>query len=186
MGGKSRRQKRNGRSSSPFVMLHWHLLDSQGWHRLSPRAVLAYVYLARAYNGENNGSIGMSARRLALLMGCNKATAARALRELEDAGFITTMKVGTFSRRDRLASEYRLNNFSCDVTHEPPARTWNCQRWQVPTTVAPVQPHGRTRGPLRPQSPPHGRISETVKGQIGQSTVAPSSTHLESSHLDTE
>ena len=183
IAGKKRRHK--GRSASPFVMLHWHLLDSRGWHALTPRACLAYIYLARFYSGKNNGLIGMAARRLATMMDCNKATASRALRELDDAGFITTMKVGTFSRRDRLASEYRLNNFSCDVTNEPPLRTWDCQRWEAPeapATVALVPPHGCTRGPLRAKTPPHGITSATVKDQNSHFTVAPSSTHLESNH----
>ncbi|MGH6864883.1 MAG: helix-turn-helix domain-containing protein [Methyloceanibacter sp.] len=102
---KRNSRKRRGRSTSPFVMLHWHLLDSQGWHALSPYARLTYLELARLYNGGNNGRISLSVRRLACQMPCDKATASRALRELEDAGFIDTMRIGTFTRKDRLASE---------------------------------------------------------------------------------
>ena len=111
-----------GRSSSPFVMLHWSILDSQGWHDLSSYARLAYPEIVRKWRGPgtNNGRIAMSARDLALRIGCGKSTAARALTELDDAGFIRCMKVGTFKRKDRHASEYRINIYRCDVTGDTP------------------------------------------------------------------
>jgi hypothetical protein len=78
----SRKRKASGRSSSPFVMLHWMILDSQGWHDLSSHARLAYPEIVRKWRGpgSNNGRIAMSARDLALRIGCGKSTSARAHR----------------------------------------------------------------------------------------------------------
>ena len=118
-----------GRSVSPFAMLHWYLLNSQGWHDLSLMARCAYVELCRRYDGANNGSIGMSARDLAKRLNRSPSHAAKALRELEDAGFITITKQGTFARKNRLASEYRLNAFISDIDSDPPDRKWNNTRW---------------------------------------------------------
>jgi hypothetical protein len=73
-------------------MLPCYMLDSYAWHVLSPHARLAYLEVARLYNGSNNGRLAMSARRLASLLPCNKDTAARALRELEDVGSLTPSK----------------------------------------------------------------------------------------------
>ena len=55
------------------------------------------------------------------------------LRVLEDAGFIETVKVGKYTRKEeeRLASEYRLTDHRCDVTGELPSRRYNPQhRWK--------------------------------------------------------
>jgi|SRR5262245_26454246 len=46
---------------------------------------------------------------------------------LEDAGFIEAVKLGSYTRKaeERKASEYRLTDLRCDVTGEPPTRTYN-------------------------------------------------------------
>ena len=171
---------RRGRSTSPFVMLHWHLLDSQGWHQLSPRARLAYLELAQLYNGENNGRIALSARRLACRMPCDKATASRALRELEDAGFIQTMRVGAFTRKDRLASEYRLTNFTCDATGEQPSRKWNGLRWQASHSPSKSYRTGARTRHSEAETPSMGRPNRTISPEFDPSTVRANRTHLES------
>jgi DNA-binding transcriptional MocR family regulator len=66
----------------------------------------------------------MSARTLAEQLGVSKSTAARALLQLEDAGFIETVKIGSFRRRDRMASEYRLTFHRCDASGSPPSRAF--------------------------------------------------------------
>ena len=78
----------------------------------------------------------MSARDLAARFGCGKATAARALTELENAGFIRCMKIGTFKRKDRHASEYRINIFRCDVTGDTLDRAWNTAKWELPNGLS--------------------------------------------------
>jgi hypothetical protein len=115
---RSRCRGNKHRNVSPFAMLHWMVIDSQGWHDLSLASRCAYVELVRRFDGENNGRIAMPARVLGERLNRSPAHAARALRELEDAGFITCTKQGTFRRKDRLASEYRLNVLRCDS--DPP------------------------------------------------------------------
>ena len=126
------RQKKGRRAKGPpYVQLHYYLLDCEAWHRLTFAARCAYIELAHLYNGINNGQLGLSVRRLAEQLPCNKNTASRALTELELAGFIEVMKVGTYTRKERHASEYRLTCYHCDVTHHPAAKTFNPnRRWK--------------------------------------------------------
>ena len=131
---RTRRSKRTQRSVSPFAMLHWYVLDSQGWHDLTLMARCSYLELSRRYDGANNGTIGMSARDLASRLNRSPSHAAKSLRELEDAGFITITKQGTFKRKNRLASEYRLNAFISDLDSDPPDRRWNNSRWDGVTS----------------------------------------------------
>jgi len=68
------------------VQLPWYLIDSVAWRSLSFVARSAFIEVARLYNGSNNGRLGLAARTLADRLGCSKATAARALNELEETG----------------------------------------------------------------------------------------------------
>ena len=68
--------------------------------------------------------LAASVRTIGERLGKSKTTAARALLELEEAGFIETVKVGRFARRDRMASEYRLTFHRCDVSHAPPSKAF--------------------------------------------------------------
>ena len=174
------RKKRRSRSKLPFVMLHWHLLDSQGWHELSPHARLAYVELCRQYNGKNNGLISMSARRLAHQLPCDKSTASRALRELDDAGFVQTMSIGTFKRKDRRASEYRLCIHPCDVTNELPVRNWNCDRWAPSNGTGESYRTGAQIKHRKTETPSTVRPKRTCSPAIDVSTVRANHTHLDS------
>ena len=164
-------RRRGGRSTSPFVMLHWHLIDSQGWHALSPHARLAYLELARLYSGDNNGCISLSARRLARQMPCDKATASRALRELEDAGFIETLRVGTFTRKDRLASEYRLCNYTCERYRRSPETELELSPLEVLRGYDPIVPHGCPNQTEGGKLPSTVSLNRTVKPQTEYSTV---------------
>ena len=79
----------------------------------------------------------MSSRRLAMLIPCHRNS--RILQELEDAGFVDTVKVGKYTRAAEklVASEYRLTDFRCDVTGEFPSRRYNERdRWE-PADVKP-------------------------------------------------
>jgi len=114
-------------SRSRFVKLPHHLLRSYAWHSLTPLQRAAYIEIAQLYDGKNNGRLAMSARMLASLIPCGRNSASRCLRCLEDTGFIDNLKFGKYTRRDeeRLASEYRLTEFRCDATGEPPSRRYN-------------------------------------------------------------
>jgi hypothetical protein len=91
-----------------FVQLFHYMLGSLAWHQLTPHARCAYIEIARCYDGTNNGRLALSARSLASQMPCNKDTAAQALRELEDAGFIETAKIGKFARKGEDSARKRV------------------------------------------------------------------------------
>jgi MarR family len=122
MKTKLRRKQGRKRTGPPFVQLYKYMLRCPAWLALSATAQAAYVRLALRYDGVNNGMLALSVRGLAQELNCDKATASRALRELEDAGFIECVKIGSFTRRNRKASEYRLTAFRCDVTGELPTK----------------------------------------------------------------
>jgi len=124
MSGKKWRNSR-----SRFVQLPYRLLKSAAWHRLTPLERCAYIEIAQIFDGKNNGHLAVSARLLASLIPCSLNSAYQSLRALEDARFVDTVKLGKYARKDeeRLASEYRLTEFRCDATGEPPSRRYNPQ-----------------------------------------------------------
>lgn len=128
---------RRRRSAGRFVALYHRLLKSHAWHSLTPLQRCGYIEIAQLYDGSNNGRLAMSTRRMAGLIPCSKNS--NVLRELEDAGFIDTIKLGKFSRveGERLASEYRLTDFKCDVTGELPSRRYNERKRWEPCDVKP-------------------------------------------------
>jgi DNA-binding transcriptional MocR family regulator len=138
-------QKRKGRSRKrqPFVMLPWYLIDCPAWRSLSFVAQAAFIRLARLYRGWNNGQLALAASTLAEALDCSKATAARSLNELEEKGFIGVQKVGTFRRRDRLASEYFLTLYPNDVTFERSTKAF--MRWQPQRSQNRINPVALTR-----------------------------------------
>jgi DNA-binding transcriptional ArsR family regulator len=127
MQTKLRRKQGRKSKSLPFVQLHKFMLESPAWLSLSPTARAAYVQLARRYDGCNNGALGLSVRMLADELNKSMNTAARALIELEDAGFIDAVKIGRFNRK-RHASEYRLTMYRCDITGELPTKKFMRQK----------------------------------------------------------
>lgn len=119
MAHRSRKAKRNGPT---FVALFHYMLDSAGYRALSMTGRAALVEVASLYHGDNNGRLVAPVRWLADRLGTGKSTAARALLELEEKGFIETVKLGSFTRHNRTAAEYRLTFHHCDVDHRLPSK----------------------------------------------------------------
>jgi hypothetical protein len=138
MQTKLRRKQGRRSNGPPFVQLFKYMLKSPAWLGLSCNARAAYIQLALRYDGCNNGMLALSARTLGHELQCDKATAARALIELENAGFIQTTKIGAFARK-RQASEYRLTTLRCDATGELPSKAF--------MRLIPVPPRQRRRDP---------------------------------------
>jgi hypothetical protein len=177
-----RRKRGRKAKGPPFVQLHYFLLDSAAWHGLSLAARAAYIELARVYNGINNGSIAMSVRRLAAAVPCNKDTAVRVLDELESSGFIEVAKIGTFKRKEKRATEYRLDAYRCDVTGKLPAKRFDPSKKYVALLS---ENFGQTVRKNRTESREHEqavRNFRTVATKIDESTVRPNRTHIESNH----
>ena len=119
------------RGVARFLSLPHQLLKSHAWHRLTPLQRCGYIEISQLYDGTNNGRLAMSTRRLAGLIPCSKNS--RILNELEDAGFIETVRMGHYTRKaeERTATEYRLTDLKCDVTGELPTRKYNERhRWE--------------------------------------------------------
>ena len=99
-----------------YIRLHHYLPKTSAWLGLSAAARAVYVQIAFRYNGANNGRIAYSVRDAAAECRLNKDTASRAFKELVDGGFIEETRHGGLSRKTRVASEWRLTEYRCDLT----------------------------------------------------------------------
>ena len=140
MGNKRRRK-----SGRRFIQLWTNVKRSTAYHGLSLAGRCALFELLDRYSGINNGFIAMSVRELAAKLNCHHATAARALRELDDAGLVRPTTVGAW--RGRRASEWRLTFYRCDRSHDLPVTNWPevCVASQ-PAKVAPMRHNGSDCG----------------------------------------
>ena len=111
------------RATERYVRLTYGMLQSQAWQSLEANARAIYVELAMLYRGvgTNNGQIGFSARQAARAILVSPATAARAMVQLQDHGFIIAVTKGNFTHKRR-ATRWRLTEFHCDVTGQPASR----------------------------------------------------------------
>jgi hypothetical protein len=119
-----KRRNRNKRRDAPHVRLYHVLLDSPAYLSLSCAARAVLIEIWRAFNGTNNGRIGLSVRRASERCKIARGTAARAFVELQESGFIECMTKGAFSRKAPHATEWRLTWWSCDVTGELPSKSF--------------------------------------------------------------
>jgi hypothetical protein len=102
-----------------YFQLHHYMLKSEAWLALSAAASRVYIQIGSRYNGSNNGTLAMSARDAAKECRLNKTTAAHAFKELVEFGFIEETRHGSLSRETRIASEWRMTAFRCDLTGAP-------------------------------------------------------------------
>ncbi len=151
MAQKTNKTGRSKGTFSPFIALERYIKASPAWQSLSLAARCAYWELLDIYSGSNNGRIALSARGLAERLPVSRATAARALLELTNRGFIETTRPGGFNLKTgaRRASEWRLTRFRCDLTGELPTKKF--MQWQdgkFHFTASPESNNGLTREPL--------------------------------------
>ena len=76
---------------------------------------MLYCAIKRRFKGDNNGYIAMSIREIADDINCVANTALRAVHGLIDKGFIAPRVLGTFTRKDRHATEWRLAEYSLRI-----------------------------------------------------------------------
>lgn len=125
----NRQNKKGRRKFGPsFVQLYQYMLISEAWLSLRPAARAVYIELHRLYNGSNNGRLGLSVRRAAGRCRISKDTANGAFDELIERGFIAVVTKSAFSLKTRLATEYRVTCFPCDVTGALPTKDFT--RWR--------------------------------------------------------
>lgn len=166
---------KNPRDKPPrHTMLFHYMLDSQAWKSLGPIPRAVYLDLAKRYYGTNNGRIGYSIRCAVDELHIGNATAKRALDALQERGFIVAMKRGHFNVKVRLASEWRLTQFACDVSPNIATKdfmTWtpNKNRTRYPQrnrTDAVAEPNGVCSGTVPDSDTSHGVCSGTVRAGL--------------------
>ena len=130
---------------------------SDAYHSLSALARCAMIEVLDKYTGINNGMIVMSVRDFAERLNCSPDSASRALRDLDDAGLVRPMEIGTL--KGRRASTYRLTFYRCDKTGELPTTHWP-ERLSL---SAPADTNRRSVPPADtkpPHCPPSGHKSQ--------------------------
>lgn len=124
---KAQRRRRRSGKYHPHVRLHHWMLKSPAYRSLSIAARAVLVELMMRYNGSNNGRIALGVRDAGEACGISKNTAARALQELKEKGFIIIVTPSNFDRKNQLATEYALTEFRNDVSNE--IATKDFMRW---------------------------------------------------------
>ena len=117
---KSKAKKGQYESVERFVRLTHQMLKRPAWQHLRPQSKVVYIEICFLYNGANNGRIGFSLAYGAQRIGASKSSVQRALKELEEHGFIKRCRKGYFMGRQ--ASEYAITDFPLDG--RPPTREW--------------------------------------------------------------
>lgn len=158
------RFKRKGKAK--FLMIEGYIMRSPAWRALSPNDKAAYLELKWRYDGLNNGRIGLGCRELAEALQSSKDTARRSLESLMEKGFAAKAKLSGFNMKNRTATEWRLTEYSCDVSNHPPTKDF--MRWQ-PTDFSQAhqkdaQAHQKdSHAPERRQKHPDRRTTGTVE-----------------------
>ena len=104
-------------------------MDTEAWRALNPACRALYLELVRRYNGHNNGEISLSVREAARLLHIAKDTATKALKELEDKGFIKRNVCGSFNWKLKHATTWILTEH--DLGDEPATKefaSWRAER----------------------------------------------------------
>jgi hypothetical protein len=116
---------KTGRSKSEprHVRLYEHIERTPAWRDLSGIAAKAWLTIGLMHNGSNNGGIAVSSRELGRRIGVHYVSAARAIRELENAGFLICVKDSSFSQTKR-AAEYRLTHIPDNIKGTPATRDY--------------------------------------------------------------
>lgn len=104
-------QKGRSKRQPPYVKLEWYMVQGQAWRALAPSAIAVYVQLSLRFRPSRNGRIGMSVREAARLSNLSEKTAGKALKQLQELGFIKCRIKGAFSWKEGKASEWELTAF---------------------------------------------------------------------------
>lgn len=157
---------RKGRSINPdgkYTPFYEWLLKSPAWCSLDAYAQTVYLHLRRRYNGKNNGAITASVRELAQNVNCSNRPIIKALRDLQDRGFIVAIQKGSFNWKTRIdgqsknrASVWLLTELPQDEPIREITPRKDFMRWkpknleaQEKSTVSRQHPYGCTRTPIK-------------------------------------
>lgn len=150
----------------PHVRLYQHEHQSKAYQSLSPEARALLFEFRALYQGKEN-RVFMSVREMMRRVGVGRHRAEHARGELLDRGFIRMVKIGSFSRKQRHATEYILTNEPLD--NKPATKEF--MRWSKKNTVLMTSTDGaddRHRGPCEAGSKhPHGADDRHREPQNG-------------------
>lgn len=132
-----KRWRHKGRSDGPsFIQLPHYVLRSEQWGELSGNAIKALCELLRQYAGSNNGDLSATFGDLTERGWNSRTTLSKALRELEDAGWIIETRKGN---RHIGCSLYAVTFYPIDespkhqeVGTRTPPNTWKQKRNAMP------------------------------------------------------
>jgi hypothetical protein len=148
--------KRTKSKEARHVRLYHWLLKTEAWQSLSPNSRAIYIEMASRYNGSNNGRIPFSLREAAALLHIGRHAAAAAMVELQDRGFIVVTKRSGFNIKTKIANEWRLTEFTCDIDGTFASKDFT--RWSATGAVA---------GPLKQNTGAVAGRTGAVAGQYG-------------------
>lgn len=188
-GGRKGRTMRRAGGATHWVQLEHYLIDSAAYRALSPNARAVYTDLKRRYNGKNNGLISFSTREAAACIGFTNDTGARALKELLDHGFVEVTEDSNFSRKVRVARQYRLTEAADDRPGVSRIATKDFLKWsphggsksktQSDPSDNTVLPIGRGAGQVE-QVGNHSLTHRTVAAKSAVPQSYPSDTYISS------
>ena len=161
-----KRRNRNKRTDAPHVRFYRWMLDSPAYLSLSCQARAVLIEITRAYDGTNNGRIGLSVRQAAERCNIAKDTASRAFKDLEERGFVGCVTRGAFNRKSMHATEWRLTWWPCDVTGELPSKRF--MNWGKQNTVPEYTPTVTTLPLNSEQKRPHGAADWDREGHLSE------------------
>jgi hypothetical protein len=117
-----------GRSvgAARHVRLYLWLVSSEAYQALDCTARALLVEFYSLYNGMNNGELFLSVREAARRLGVAPNTAMKAIRQLEDKGFIRPNQRGSFHWKAGHATSWILTEFE----YSGKSATKDFMRWQ--------------------------------------------------------
>ena len=179
--------KRSGKNGPKihYVRLDDWLMRTEAWKSLDTVARCAYVEIKSRYAGpgQNNGRIPYSLLEMARALLVSKATALRALKRLQDRGFVVLTARGAFSVKIRRATEWRLTECACDVTGNLATKDFVRWRPQKQNTVSQENLTGVVVKPDGCRSETDQTAKEPIRLRDGTREIPPRFHHATTSKL---
>lgn len=107
------------------------MLKSEAWMATTTQARAVLIELHLRFNGFNNGRIALSVRDAAEACRISKNTVTRALRELQEKGFVRLMTAGSFNLKVPHAAEWCLTEHPNSAAGER-LSTMDFMKWRAP------------------------------------------------------
>jgi hypothetical protein len=177
-------------TTSRHIRIYHRQMQSEAWRHLSGSGVKVLLAMAALEKGDNNGEFFLSVRTGAEKTGLGKDAVNRALRELQDKGFIYCATPGGFSRKTPHAACWGLTWVAGPKgsEHRAPSHAyekWRPEKMRGPRKADSTVPEIGTVAQNSTPDCPDNADSETAEmAQICQSdTVLKRGTHTSNQSL---